>query len=176
MQEYQSKYFFEDDILSAASSVAKWAKWAKWACKLPSKLGKYDVATCNDHSVCVNNSNIFHIDILCEPREQQEFADEKTFASRIWRTDCQQLQGKHETNVKPQSPQHLKDFFSRCTFARREAPSKSMWLCPGVPVGRLGTRRFGWSTGLLEAEGVSDDARNLSKKRATIAKMCNVFA
>ena len=75
------KHLFKDDILSAALSAAK---WAKWACKLPSKLGKYDVAIYNDHSVCVNNSNMFHIDILCEPREQQEFADEKTFASRIW--------------------------------------------------------------------------------------------
>ena len=74
------KHLFKDDILSAALSAAN---WAKWACKLPSKLGKYDVAIYNDHSVCVNNSNMFHIDILCEPREQQEFADEKTFASRI---------------------------------------------------------------------------------------------
>ena len=53
-----------------------------------------------------------------------------------------------------------------------------MWQCPGVAVGRLGIRRFGWSTRLLEAIWVADrDARNLSsKKRATIATMCNVFA
>ena len=68
-----------------------------------------------DHSLCVATCNIFHIDILCEAsREQQEFAEIQTFASWILHTKNQrrkQLQGKLETNVKAQNPQHLTDFF-----------------------------------------------------------------